>query len=268
MRVRDGPQSPAIVPRALCPACQLSDQVEFALSVSKGAAAAPLFPAQDGSCPTKYGMVETIKKAAELLELDLNTAAGAPAWGGHAMRRGGAQYLAASGIDVWRIQALARHSSHAILGYLDGIHANHLGNIAAEAELGRSLQGMREELRLLKSSASSAQAPDANALVALPPTQLQVATIPDEVVAAPPLPREQRPLPKGEYVYAQAPGAKVHIRRPTEPTRTWCNWQWTRQPKAQVSETTWDGKPMCIRCTACALKNDDLDSESSSSCSA
>ena len=35
--------------------------------------------------------------------------------GGHAWRRGGVQYFGEAGVVVWRIQALARHSSGAIL---------------------------------------------------------------------------------------------------------------------------------------------------------
>ena len=50
------------------------------------------------------------------------------------MRRGGVQFLARQGVDVWRIQALARHSSAAILGYLDNVHGN------SAADVPRSLQ--------------------------------------------------------------------------------------------------------------------------------
>jgi integrase len=77
-------------------------------------------------------------EAARQLRLPLKSPTGAPAWGGHALRRGGAQHLAASGVDIWRIQALARHSSDAILRYLDGVHTRNLGN-TADAALGRSL---------------------------------------------------------------------------------------------------------------------------------
>ena len=40
-----------------------------------------------------------------------------PRDGGHTIRRGGAQFLALAGIEVFKIQALARHSSTAIIGY-------------------------------------------------------------------------------------------------------------------------------------------------------
>eukprot|EP00974_Lingulodinium_polyedra_P045077 4323512-Lingulodinium_polyedra.AAC.1 len=63
-------------------------------------------------------MVATIRSGALALGLPLSGHNGAPAWGGHALWRGGVQYLGKSGVGVWRIQALARHSSSAILGYL------------------------------------------------------------------------------------------------------------------------------------------------------
>eukprot|EP00969_Alexandrium_andersonii_P372193 15481177-Alexandrium_andersonii.AAC.1 len=54
-------------------------------------------------------MVATTKHAAE--------------WrGGHALRRGGAQFFGVGGVGIWRIQALARHSSWAILGRLEESH--------------------------------------------------------------------------------------------------------------------------------------------------
>eukprot|EP00969_Alexandrium_andersonii_P303556 13419753-Alexandrium_andersonii.AAC.1 len=49
--------------------------------------------------------------AAGHLALPISTAPGAYRWGGHALRCGGAQFFGAAGVDVWRIQALARHRS-------------------------------------------------------------------------------------------------------------------------------------------------------------
>ena len=79
----------------------------------------PCSPPWRGFFVSKGSSIDTIVHAARLLKLPLRTPTGAPAWGGHALRRGGAQFLGASGVDVARIQALARHSSSAILGYLN-----------------------------------------------------------------------------------------------------------------------------------------------------
>ena len=222
----------------------------------------PLFPDTAKGCPSKTSMVETIKAAAAKMGCDLFTASGAAAWGGHALRRGGAQYLAASGIDVWRIQALARHSSSAILTYLDGIHAKHLGNIAAEAELGRSLQGLREELRLLQAGVSSEHAKvRVSAMIAPPPGALAIAADLEEVL--PPASDATTTTPPGQFVRAFGPGAKVHAKHPAHPKRTWCKWHWTRQSKATVHQEAPAGK-MCIRCTEAQLKNSSLSSSDSS----
>ena len=48
--------------------------------------------------PTKKAFVATVVAAAQKLGLPLRNAQGAPEWGGHAMRRGGAQHLAAAGV--------------------------------------------------------------------------------------------------------------------------------------------------------------------------
>ena len=191
------PNAPDLVPRTMCPVCCMRDQISFATRLAKGNTQAPLFPDTAKGCPSKTSMVETIKAAAAKMGCDLFTASGAAAWGGHALRRGGAQYLAASGIDVWRIQALARHSSSAILTYLDGIHAKHLGNIAAEAELGRSLQGLREELRLLQAGVSSEHAKvRVSALIAPPAGTIAIAADLGEVL--PPAPDATVTLPTGQ----------------------------------------------------------------------
>eukprot|EP00969_Alexandrium_andersonii_P206300 9114736-Alexandrium_andersonii.AAC.1 len=73
-------------------------------------------------------MVATIKHAAASLRLPLTTPSGAERWGGHALRRGGAQFFGAAGVEIWRIQALARHSSGASLGYLQDSHLPALSN--------------------------------------------------------------------------------------------------------------------------------------------
>ena len=99
-------------------------------------------------------MVVTIESAASKLGLVI-TVDNKPVFGGHSLRRGGAQHLARSGVDIWRIQALARHSSSAILLYLHGVQAESLGNIAAEALLGRSLHNVREELEGLRAQLES-----------------------------------------------------------------------------------------------------------------
>ena len=189
-------------PDPLCPFCLLEAQRKFAVAFARQAGVStpdvPLFPTQEGLCPGKSALVTSIVQAAKRIGLPTETKSGAPAFGGHSLRIGGVQHLARSGIDIWRIQALARHSSNAILTYLDGIHAKNLGNIAAEAQLGRSIASMRTELKLLKDHVGAGQPDQVNAALKPRPFQRPVATTVAEVLPEPDL---QPPLPAtGLYV--------------------------------------------------------------------
>ena len=110
-----GGAKPVAVPfaRVLCPACQLREQRDAVQQEFGSADTVPLWPNARGEFCSKKAFIATIKTAAQQLGLRIRTPAGAEAWGGHAFRRGGAQFLAAQGIDTWRIQALARHLSNA-----------------------------------------------------------------------------------------------------------------------------------------------------------
>jgi integrase len=81
-------------------------------------------PRNLGGFPSKTGVIRTITALAGQLGMQEKTHSGAHCLGGHAMRRGGAQYLAAAGVDVWRLQALARHSSSAILASIEKKHTS------------------------------------------------------------------------------------------------------------------------------------------------
>eukprot|EP00969_Alexandrium_andersonii_P045421 1994283-Alexandrium_andersonii.AAC.1 len=76
--------------------------------------------------------------------------------GGHVLRRGGAQFLGAAGVDIWRILALARHSSAAILCYLQDSHVASLSNMALEATLQRDLSQLRAEVMAMRAQARAA----------------------------------------------------------------------------------------------------------------
>jgi len=163
--------APALLEPQLCPHCALVDQQEWALQRSTTGDDGPLFPTLDGGYPSKQSIVLTIVQAANLLQLPLVTESGCPRWGGHALRRGGAQYLAESGVEVWRIQALARHSSAAILLYLGDSHISSLRTLSAEAAAGRSLDAVREELRVLHALVAQGKRQQADVDAALQPRQ-------------------------------------------------------------------------------------------------
>eukprot|EP00969_Alexandrium_andersonii_P173745 7681290-Alexandrium_andersonii.AAC.1 len=59
----------------------------------------PLFPNSDGAVPAKYAVVQTTQRGAASLGLPARGRFAKPLWGGHALRRGGAQYLGAAGVE-------------------------------------------------------------------------------------------------------------------------------------------------------------------------
>eukprot|EP00975_Prorocentrum_lima_P001027 216642-Prorocentrum_lima.AAC.1 len=59
----------------------------------------PLFPNSSGAPAKKLAVIETIRKGATLLGYPLLGRFSEPLWGGHAMRRGGAQYLGGAGVE-------------------------------------------------------------------------------------------------------------------------------------------------------------------------
>ena len=95
-------------------------------------------------------MTRTIRHAALQLNLPADEPIGLPRWGGHALRRGGAQYFGVAGVEVWRIQALARHSGAAILTYLAAPHIPSIASMALEAALHRDLSTHRGEVSSMR----------------------------------------------------------------------------------------------------------------------
>jgi hypothetical protein len=112
----------------LCPVCALKRQVtmlhrvfpELSLAAARQL---PLFPTASGSFVTKRDMVGFINAAGAATGESANTNSGALRWGGHAGRRGGIQLLSTLGASTIDVQAHARHSSSATLGYLQGLNA-------------------------------------------------------------------------------------------------------------------------------------------------
>ena len=117
-----------------------------------------LYPTADGCIVSKKAAVATFEAAASILVLALRAHNGARKYTGHCMRVTGAVFLAASGVDVWRIMALGRWGSDAIKLYLRDAHATTTGSITLEAQLGRSLETSRNELSALQTKAREVRA--------------------------------------------------------------------------------------------------------------
>jgi hypothetical protein len=220
-------------------------------------------------------MIGTIVHAARTLNIVVEID-GKPVFGGHSLRRGGAQYLARSGVDIWRIQALARHSSSAILLYLDGIHAESLGNMAAEASLGRSLQSVREELEGLRAQLAKHKLDLDSTLTSTLPISSSRFEVP--LLASDVAPPEEDPgvpstsqiacINAHPFVLSARRTGRCHRRDPSIPDRAICGWPWARFPGAILSSVITG-----MGCTKCASRTqrdatasrDTASSESSSS---
>ena len=183
---------------------------------------------------------------------------GKPIFGGHSLRRGGAQYLARCGVDAWRIQALARHSGSAILLYLDGIHAESLGNIAAEASLGRDLNNVREELKALRaqllgrkhivSDTLEEALPKDKGTVVIPFTVSDILTLP--VANTVPSASDMECYTANPFVLSSRLAGKCHRRNPNIMGGAWCMWGWSLQRGAILVANDKTG----LGCTNCARK--------------
>ena len=134
-----------------CPVCciraQHEDMVCYAGKLKKATPGFPLFPTPSGEFVEKKNMVNTISHAASLLGLRHTSRTGAPSWGGHSLRSGGIKFLGANGVELWRIQALARHSSSATLRYLGSSHQNARPDISRDASFTATLGDMKRDLK-------------------------------------------------------------------------------------------------------------------------
>ena len=265
-------EAPAVLPKPMCPACAVIDQLD-ALATRFGRPLdpnTPLCPDMTGQVVSKQDMIQTIRSGARAACLRLSTPSGAPAWGGHALRRGGVQYLGKSGVDVWRIQALARHSSNAILRYLGQSHHGHLSSIAVEAALNRDIQSVRDELSRLRAATRPGQEPT------LPPSQaaldpiLTLADIEGPGLSFPTsAPARPPDFETHPYVMGTRRNGKVHNRDPRRPSWTLCSWHFTAGCAFQVTASPFGASdaecaPRCAKCTQALLAPPDSSSESAS----
>ena len=129
---------------------------------------------------------------------------------------------------MWRIQALARHSSSAVLKYIEQAHITTLTGLAAEAAIGRSLEGLRAELRVLKAEARLCRE------------------------------RDERPVTSERFVLS---ATRLHIVSDAASRKAACGW--TYPPDAPTTGDPTSGE-LCLRCGALAESASDSSSASSS----
>ena len=146
---------------------------------------------------------------------------------------------------MWRIQALARHSSNAILAYLEEANLTALRGLSTDAALGRSIESVRAELAVLTAEARA----DRMQRMATPPqkeaTAAQAAMVTDvqEVL----LPEDPAPENSPAYVVSTLPAGKVHMIDPRCSSMTFCRWPW-RDSKHHIQAQSPQGFRPCVKC--------------------
>ena len=78
----------------------------------------PLFPDALGRVCSKQSIVDSICQLAVDAGLPVSDALGRPLFGGHSMRISGARWLASFGVEIRKIQVLARWDSDVVLHYI------------------------------------------------------------------------------------------------------------------------------------------------------
>ncbi len=171
------------------------------------------------------------------------------------MRRGGAQYLARSGVEVWRIQALARHSTGVILTYIENAHIGTLTSIAQEAAAGRTIEVVRSELLAMQAEVARGRTQRdelrtqvQQLLAPLPNTP--AIEVPVEILAFPalaPPPGPQEACPEAKYILGLRSQGRLHRRHRSTLGLTMCGWAWARCGAAAPAADRLGAQP-CAMC--------------------
>lgn len=138
----------ASTPPGLCPFHLVKAQAEWVRNRAGAEHSSPFFPAATGRAIKKTDSGMLAARFAGKLGLPTMTPTGAPRYSGHSYRVTGAIHLAASGIDVWRIQLHGRWGSAAVLRYVRLAPLS--SSMALEASLGRDLKKMQADITLAK----------------------------------------------------------------------------------------------------------------------
>ena len=128
----------------------------------------PLFPDDDGREVSAEVMVQVVEWLAQATGEALCTAGGTRRFGKHSWRSTGAVVLAALGLELWKIQLLARWASAQILHYarlapLTGLTAQ-VRELQSSSSLGKMLEELRSSVGQLSSELASLEASTLEAL--------------------------------------------------------------------------------------------------------
>ena len=115
----------------------------------------PLFPGADGMPATKAGWADTFEELGRRLKLPTTYPNGARCFTGHTARASGAVHLAASQVELWRIQLFGRWGSQVFLQYIKDAPLKQLDQLALETSAHVSLAAAKAQLQDLLRRAQS-----------------------------------------------------------------------------------------------------------------
>ena len=206
----------------------------------------PIFPTSDGRPATKQGWADTFQEIAAQLGLPCSHPNGARCWTGHTARVTGAMHMAASNIELWRIQIYGRWGSAAFLLYIRDAPNQQLDSLAMESSAQLSIQAAQHQLKDLLQQVQKAR-DSLQHCIAVPSESM----LEDCEATAPPA---QDPSVMDRLVKNRNTGGKVHLTQWFDPDahprqwRTRCAWQFGLQ------ETDYEfisDAPNSIKCQKC-----------------
>lgn len=107
----------------------------------------PIFPAADGNPASKTGWADTFEELGKILKLPCTYPNGARCFTGHTARASGAVHLAASQVELWRIQLFGRWGSQVFLQYIRDAPLKQLDKLALETSVHLSLSTAKAQLQ-------------------------------------------------------------------------------------------------------------------------
>ena len=227
----------------------------------------PVFPGIDGRSATKAGWADTFQELARQLGLPLTHPNGARCWTGHSARATGAIHLAATCIDLWRIQIFGRWGSDAVLLYIRDGPVAQLDDLASESTAKLSIQAAQGQLKALLQQVESTKQSLSTSL-AIPSMEM----LTDCEVSPPPALGSHKAFAE-RFVRNKNIGGKIHTAlhfMPDSHPREWrtkCAWRFA------LHETDYEfvdspGKfSKCLKCFPGSKHKSSSSSDSSSSTS-
>jgi hypothetical protein len=239
----------------LCPYHSAFEQYAGNVGRFGGDPSFPLFPTARGLVQTKAGFVAATLEACAFIGVATHHPTGAPCITGHVCRATGAMHLAASGIELWRLQIHARWGSQAILLYIKDAPMRTMASLSLETMSSKDLRSIVADLSCPQPVAQKTLLPR------LSPVELKVTEAAQ--INGPRLPRE------GENLILNlrsSGGPKLHSADGLTKATTRCGWRYSNAPHGAVQLTSSvETGTLCRDCFSLRLKTAPVSRMSSTS---